>query len=67
MHLKKMYSLFVSSPLLVLNMACGQLDDAQVKPQAETNTSGARTTGMIGVNVLLNQPISDKIMAELCT
>ncbi len=66
-RLKKVLSLLIASPLLVLNMACGQMDDAQVNPQAETNTSGARTTGMIGVNVLLNQPVSDKILAELRT
>jgi subtilisin family serine protease len=63
---KKLLSLLAASPLL-FNMACGQMDEAQVKPQAETNPSGARTTGMIGVNVLLNQPVSDKILAELAT
>jgi subtilisin family serine protease len=66
-RLKKLLSLMVASPLLVLNMACGQMDEAQVKPQVETSTNGGRTTGMIGVNVLLNQPVSDKILAELST
>jgi subtilisin family serine protease len=65
-RLKKMLSLLVAAPLL-FNAACGQMDEAQVKPQAEATTSGARTTGMIGVNVLLNQPVSEKILAELGT
>jgi subtilisin family serine protease len=67
-RLKKVLSLLVASPLLVLNMACEQMDEAQVKPGTETTTSSARTaSGMIGVNVLLNQPLSDKILAELGT
>ena len=66
-RLKRLLSLLVASPLLVLNMACEQMDEAQVKPQAETNSSGARTSGTIGVNVLLNQPVSNKILAELGT
>jgi subtilisin family serine protease len=67
-RLKKLLSLLVASPLLVLSMACGQMDEAQVKPETETTASGARTaSGTIGVNVLLNQPVNDKILAELGT
>ena len=67
-RLKKLLSLLVASPLLMFNMACEQMDEAQVKPGTETTASGARTaSGTIGVNVLLNQPVNDKILTELGT
>lgn len=62
---KKMLAVLVASPMLMLNMACEKMPEAELKPAEPTHSSARVTNGMIGVNVLLNQPVSQAILAEL--
>lgn len=65
-RLKKLASLLVISPALVLTMACEKTPEAQVSPAAELTEANARVSGgMMGINVALKTPVTKTLLADL--
>jgi subtilisin family serine protease len=62
----RFFSFFVILSLLIL-MACQEAPDTLVSPDAEGQSMLAkpRTTGMIGINIVLNTEVTDAILADL--
>jgi subtilisin family serine protease len=68
MHFRKLFSLFVMVSSVALLIACEQAPEEEISPAAgSAKATNNRTTGMLGINVLLNIPVTDAILNELKT
>ncbi len=64
-HFRKLFSLFLVAPSLAFLVSCETISEEQISPVAESTQFADASTGMVGINVLLNTFVTDAILKEL--